>query len=517
MTSFTYLLSKKIKNRIKLALTRPTEIIFGVLLVMVFVSSFFINGGFEYALAYRSIDELYAIIFLFYSFAFIMNVNNGFENGATMFTMADVNLIFTSPKKPQRVLLYGLLSQSGKSVSVALFVLYQYTLLHDTYGVDFKFVIAILIGYALTVLCSQMLAMIIYSLTSKSDFAVKTAKILFYFVVSFFAFRLVLGIFSSPDKITAAVKTLNLNLYNFFPVSGFIKMGVVSYHNANTKQLLLSLAILFVLVLLYIVVNTFINADYYEDVLKSTEISFSAITSRKEGRVKDAVPKKIKIGKTGFEYGYGAMAIYEKHKIENRRSKHLLLSTGNIVMAVITIVFAYALKNQYAAYAFNLYVTLFSVAGGRWAKELRLPYVYLIPQKSFYKLINMLKEQLPSLILESIVTFLPIGIIFGFFFSEVLAFCLGKIGFSLICIGVNLLFQRFLGNGGNKAFIVFLYLFAVLLFSLPYIIIIAVFTALASLPLDYAMLFASFANFAVAIFLIFLSRNVLSVSENNNK
>ena len=65
---------------------------------------------------------------------------------------------------------------------------------------------------------------------------------------------------------------------------------------------------------LFVLIIFKLNADYYEDVLASTEVSFSAITAKKEGRVAEAAPRKVKIGrkmcirdrgKNGKNYGSG--------------------------------------------------------------------------------------------------------------------------------------------------------------------------------------------------------------------
>ena len=57
-------------------------------------------------------------------------------------------------------------------------------------------------------------------------------------------------------------------------------------------------------------------------------------------------PKNVKTGKTGLTKGYGAAAIYEKHKIENRRSKKLLLSGTSLVMVAINIVMTFAFSDE---------------------------------------------------------------------------------------------------------------------------------------------------------------------------
>ena len=57
--------------------------------------------------------------------------------------------------------------------------------------------------------------------------------------------------------------------------------------------------------------------NYYEDVLSTAETAQSAVTAQKEGQLNEVVPKNVKVGKTGLGKGWGASAIYHKHRVEN--------------------------------------------------------------------------------------------------------------------------------------------------------------------------------------------------------
>ena len=110
--------------------------------------------------------------------------------------------------------------------------------------------------------------------------------------------------------------------------------------------------------------------------MQSTENSFSAIAARKEGKAAENAPKNIKTGKTGINKSFGASAIYEKHKIENRRSKKLILSTASVVTVIFSIITAFVFSDEpIAVFGMNIYIMTMTVAAGRWAKELSYPYI----------------------------------------------------------------------------------------------------------------------------------------------
>ena len=118
MSSLSYLVSRKIKNRLRVAIHRPSEIIVFLLFASLIVFTVF-AGNTSDTTSPRNINELYAIVLALYSLIFVLTAKNGFVNGASMFSMADVNFLFTSPRKPEGVLTYGLFSQMGRSLTLA--------------------------------------------------------------------------------------------------------------------------------------------------------------------------------------------------------------------------------------------------------------------------------------------------------------------------------------------------------------------------------------------------------------
>ena len=98
MSALSYLITRKFRNRFLEIIRKPSQLI--SLLVVLFLIGFtaFTSTSGHYG-EYRDINELYAGAMLLYTVVFILVSKNGFSNGASMFSMADVNLIFVSPFK----------------------------------------------------------------------------------------------------------------------------------------------------------------------------------------------------------------------------------------------------------------------------------------------------------------------------------------------------------------------------------------------------------------------------------
>ncbi len=516
MSALSYLISRKFKNRLLEIIKKPSQLI--IILIFIAMIGFTVfagknSSGYEL----RDINEFYSGVMLLYTFAFYLVSKNGFSNGAAMFSMADVNLIFVSPFKNTKVLFYGLLSQLGRSLTLGLFILYQSSLLNSTYGVTFVDLVYVLLGYGITVFLSQMLSMLIYSLTSSSDRSCKIAKGIYYTVIIIFFAFLFYGAYSmggiNLKNLVAASKS---GIIKAFPVSGVVSMLVEGIMESKINYILLSVAYCLAFPVIFYIVVYFFSRDFYEDVLKSAEVSFSAITARKEGKAPEAAPKNVKVGKTGFSKGEGASVLFEKHKIENRRSKVFLLGPSSIMFVVLSAIYSFIFKDSVMIFALNAYMLTIGVATGRWAKEFTLPYVYMIPEKNYKKLYYILKEQIPSLCVESIICFIPVWYILKLTIPETMGMIIGRISFGFLFIGVNLVLQRLFGTSDKKALVVFVMFILCMLFSIPSIVAAVLVAGFLPFNVEFAYIAMATVNTIISAITLLCSRNILEYADFNN-
>ena len=163
-SALTYLLITRLKAQFKEMVRKPARLIYLVLVIALFAVT--LLGGNEAEGASRDARELPALAGAFYGLMFVILVGNGFKNGASMFTLSDVNLLFPAPIRPRAVLYYGLFRQLGASLLLGLFLLFQYGWLHSLYGIGVGALILIVVLYGVSVFLAQVVAMAAYSLTS---------------------------------------------------------------------------------------------------------------------------------------------------------------------------------------------------------------------------------------------------------------------------------------------------------------------------------------------------------------
>lgn len=517
MSALSYLVTRKLRNRFLEILKKPSQLILLLIFVLLVGFTAFSPtvGGYG---EYRDINELYSAVMLLYTVVFVLVGKNGFSNGASMFSMADVNLIFVSPFKNTKVLFYGLLSQLGRSLTLGMFILYQSATVRGNYDVGYEALIYIFVGYGITVFLSQMVAMLIYSLTSSDDRKCLTAKVIFYSVAGAFMGLLLWKSYSLGGiNLQNLVAVSGTPVMKAFPVSGIMSLAVEGMLEGNIRLIIIAALYCVVFVAVFYAVVYFTSKDFYEDVLQSAEVSYSAITARKEGKVQENTPRKIKTGNTGFTKGFGASVLYEKHKKENKRSRTFILSGMSLVFVALTVVYCYIMREPVGIFALNVYMLTIGVGAGRWAKELHLPYVYLIPEKSYKKLFYILKEEIPGITLESIVCFLPVYFILKLSAVEVAAMIIARISFGFLFIGVNLILQRFMGSNEKKLLVISVYFLLIAVMATPSVAAGVVMNMYLPFNTEFAYLAMAVINLPVSLITLYCCRNILEYADYNNK
>lgn len=531
-----YLTAVKLKNQIKDAIKSPAKLIYGLFLIaMLAIAS--LSGTVEgEAGAVRDLSELTAILVLFYTLMFLLVFINGSAGNTSMFTLSDVNLLFPSPLNPNRVLFYGLFRQLGLSLLLGLVLLFQYSWLHQLYGVTYGHILCLVAGYALTLLIAQFCAMAVYTRFSGRENAARWIKlfgygsIIIYILAAAYACRQPLSSLFSGGKDYESVLTAAASFFStfpglLFPASGWTAGIVGALFTGNWPQLCLCavLTVLFFILLLVLILRS--KNNYYEDVLQTAETAQSAVTAQKEGQMAEVVPKHVKLGKIGLKRGWGASAIYYKHRVENRRSGPFSISPLSLFFAVVVILFAFFMREEagdaalIAAFAMGTYMQLFSVALGRFNRELIKPYLYLIPEPPLKKLLYAIQETMVTEALEAVLIFVPIAVILQISPFSALFCILARISFSLLFTAGNVFVERVFGTVSSKTLIFLFYFLALIVMALPGIALAVAFSFLLSflpafLPAFLGMISA---NVLVSVLVLYGCRNMLQYAELNGK
>ncbi len=518
-----YLLRTKIHNQVISFFKKPIRLIYVVIFVGLIVLT--MVGGNEGAnesdRVLRSISELTAAVNALLIMIFAITFNAGITNGGTFFKMADVNFLFPSPLNKRNILFYALIQQIGTSMLVGLFILFQYSMLHVTYNLSYIGLLLIFLIYSLTVFLSQTAAMFLYTFISDSDKKKRLAKSVLYAVILVLLAYIGLHVLQNRNDIVKGLveagNGLPILLFPFAGWMGGVAGGILQGNYIQAALWFVVCAAAFVAMLVSMSKS---KRDYYEDVLASTETMQSAITAAKEGVAPEATPRVIKVGKTGIGKGEGPSVFFYKHLLENRRASKIIIKPMSLSFALMTIIFSFFMRSEgiMPIFAFSVYMMMFTVALGRFNRELTKPYIYLVPEPPLKKMAYAIAESLPTELLESTLIFIPVSIITGIDPLLCVICIIARASFSVLFLASSVAIERIWGGSISKVGGVLLYFLIDIILSLPGIGLAVVFgmndLALVSMELTSALSVTAL-NLPVAALVLYLCRNVLQYAEFN--
>ena len=294
------------------------------------------------------VDLAISAIFLLILATNILNA----QNSSKIFLPADVPMLFSSPMRPQSVLMFRLLCTLGSSLLISLFMLFQIPNLTHGAGLSLLGAVSIIIVYSLTLVFSTLVQVVFYTITSKMKSGTGNIKnflagVYGAIAVGFLAFTVI-----TKQPVIAA-------LFAFFaganthwvPFWGWLRG--ISYY-ACTGDIVSSVIYLGLFVAacaVLVLVIWKLKADFYEDAMFAAEHKAeqleSARNAAKGGVMTREKERKGKVDREGFHYGSGANVFLYKALFNRFRfAKLKVFSTTMIIYTVIAGVVAYLSRQR---------------------------------------------------------------------------------------------------------------------------------------------------------------------------
>ncbi|MHC1748228.1 MAG: putative ABC exporter domain-containing protein [Cellulosilyticaceae bacterium] len=519
MNALKYLCITTLKNHIKQLRHNPAKLILYVFCLL--LVGFMLWTGFQADIEVaelRPLPELGAVIFGFLGFVFITPLFSGLESGSSFFGMSDVNLLFVSPTSSKLILFYGLIRQATLSVILSFFILFQFTFLKTTYGVNLTGLIAIFIGYLVLLLCGQVISMLIYMFSNNNPSRKRIVKFSLYLIVS--APLLVMGmqVLQGISPLQASVSIANSTILEYVPFLGWIKAIMYGVITGDLLKTVLFSVITLIGFSAMIGIILKYNIDYFEDVLKVTEHTAALKSAAKEGKITDrssVTSKKIK--NFGLTKGHGASVLFYKHKLENTRTGFGPFNNMTLLSLVITIImgviFAKNISKPYqllVLLGILTYLQVFTIGAEKWSIELTFPYIYLMPVSPFKKLLYCLSYDLLRAFLEAILLFVPIGLFLQASPITILFCIVARTSFELLFMSGNVLGERIFGTILSKGLLLLFYFFLMIILACPGIIGTVIMLMSSSLPSGLSLIICILWNLIVSTLIFFCCRTILS-------
>ncbi|MEL7610063.1 MAG: putative ABC exporter domain-containing protein [Bacillota bacterium] len=479
MTALGYLFVKTLKNAIIGLFKKPGALILYLLLIGMIVVSFVFSGGAPTPPTARNTDVFYAFVLGMYALIFALSIMQGTKRGTAIFKMPDVNLLFTSPVRSDKILVYGLLKQAGIMVAASLFMIAQYPNIRINFGLGGDALAGFMIGYCLLGLCAQLISVNLYAFCASSPERRSTVERVLKIPVILVLAGLAYFVFTKGDVGTALRTFFGGDFWNFVPVLGWCR-AIVAFASVGNW----GLALLFVGLMLLacggcvmFLVRT--NSDYYEDVLVSAESARDVAAAAKSGRFSfgsDTVSKRVKREMAPLR-GEGASAFFYRILRERSRKGSWFLDMPTAGAAAVPllarVIFGTELvaeAGMWPVFALVAYIMIFLMLTNTVAQEFARPYLHIAPAGSFAKLAaicapHVLKQGLEAFVF-AVVSY------FAFSLAPQDAVFAGLTYWSIAALYTSgiLLVQKLLGGYKTAAVVMILYILILLVLVAPGIV-----------------------------------------------
>lgn len=284
---------------------------------------------------------------------FFFEIMSGDKNGASIFTMADVNILFPSPMVPQSILMFKLLTQLGISLFAGLYMIFQIPNLVLNAHVPLALAIMLLVIYILMLFYGKIMQVLVYTICSTKEklkqYIRPVCYVLIFLIAGGFLLFYKSGSLSLSD---ALIEYFNKPFTRYIPIWGWMKALPMYVYEQNTIGIIWSsLALLIGAIVITWSIWQF-KADFYEDALKkSSEVAEKVELQKAAAEGGTAVVAKRKkdrsdkLERDGFNKGNGANVFFWKSFYNRFRFAHLHFFTKTMEFNIAaTVLLALLLK-----------------------------------------------------------------------------------------------------------------------------------------------------------------------------
>ncbi|WP_026952007.1 putative ABC exporter domain-containing protein [Algoriphagus mannitolivorans] len=369
----------------------------------------------------------------------------------TFFKMADVNLLFPAPVRPQNLLLYYMIRSLIPSLGGAvLFMVYGGSQLAGDINLNLISGTFMVLGFALFFFMIFPIRFLVYTLHTKYG-------IMEYIRFGVVALGIVLGLmvvipgFMADKFWQGMFSWIASPWFDFFPLVGWSR-GILSFTIHGNWVISTGFILLYVLSF-YTVLRLVIQFSgyYYEDVLeatKSNEEKLEKARGKKE-ITEDTYSLNAKKQLALPDFGIGAKAFYWRNYVHSSRQDfHPLVGVYSLSLAGIGILMA-GLSNfewfshKVLYFYLILLMGIYFMAGIGRANigDLKKPWFILVPASWAAKFWNMIKLDLIQIAIFSALLIIPSVFLAQVSIGLIPLFLLGMICSYLIGLSINLIPQ----------------------------------------------------------------------------
>ncbi len=359
------------------------------------------------------------------------------KDALAVFNMADVNILFQAPIKPQSVLLFKLMTQIFVSVFASFFILFNLSTLTAA-GFSAFAVVMIFAAWILLLIYQKLVNILVFTVTATRPQTKRFIRPISFALIGVCAGVYLLYFAASGDYLLACKEMFTGTVTHFIPVFSWIKGLVVFSAKGELLYALICLLLLLGGAVLLAFCVWRVKADFYEEALSKSEQMQATLDAVAQGTVaKREKDRSEKTKRDGFNKGSGASVFFFKEMYNRRRFSHLGVFTKTsevyiLLLAAAALITRFAFESSsFIPVGIVLCVAVFwRSLGNPIATEMSKDYFFTVPASAHEKVMWSLAAGSLSCALDVIFPSALAYLVLGAPITE-------AIGFALLAVAVD--------------------------------------------------------------------------------
>lgn len=511
MSALLYLARLKTFGMVRSWFRRPVSAILTILAVFLFLAFFItlsMNMGnevdtFSFVILGAGSAVVITLFLVFMLFA---------KNRALVF-LNDASFVLAGPFSRKEVLAYVLLNDLIQNIWVTLgFSMYILIFFQSAMGNAENMIVYIFLIF-ITFLFAIILSSYIYVLEA-SYANVKRWKQIIAIAIAIIYLGIV---YSQVYTRTISFELVEYLVYNEviwqLPIIGWLIQAFVGFAHGNMSQF--GMSVLYLLLINGVTALLFFTfkGDFYEKSIMDAERIGEIVSKAKSGNETEVAMMNSKVKNRSGKFRTGYLALWSRYWLQARKTGQFL-KINDITFFIMYTAIA-RMSNSIISYQVLLSMVVFiSINPESMVYELKRPYIFLIPEDNFKKLLMVTLPLLQRTLFIMIMGGIAMVLLFNQTIVQALIITLSLLGIGLILIAGSVWTLYLIKSKQNPLVEQLLRMVVILMSSIPAIVIITIMTIVA-VPFDspywqpmYSITLV-LSNFFVGGFIIYSCRNML--------
>ncbi len=344
------------------------------------------------------------------------------KSSCSVFTQADVNLLFASPMKPQSVLLFKTLCKLGGSVAACIYLIFQIPNAIVDMHLSVFTVLGVIAAFMFLLIYTNIIQVFLFTAQSSNRKLKGKIKPITYILFGLVAVGFLLYFKSGTAPVLdAAVYYFSSDCIEYIPVFGWIFGMFKSAIYSDYLMFCIYTAIIILSLVLAVKLTWSLKADFYEDAMQKSEETAELMRGAEEGRATKSANKKDrsdKLNRDGLSRGEGANVYLFKSLYNRFRFAHFgVFTKTSETYLVFAVIISLVLKLSFKTTSFVpvglvlAALAFFRSLGNPISKDLELSYFTMIPEKASAKIffstlagaVDCLLDLIPAMLVSTLI------------------------------------------------------------------------------------------------------------------